>query len=68
MKMKNDLAQYDFEIKYKKGSLNTNADALSRMYVVLCSDEVEKEKLMKECHDSTLAGHRSPETTIKKNK
>ena len=36
------------------------------MYVVLCSDEVEKEKLMKECHDSTLAGHRSPETTIKK--
>ena len=133
VKIKNDLAQYDFKIKYKKGSLNTNADALSRMYVVLCwiiplpitnspfngnvylnrshqlvasrsldvflfflsshlvsnqshknkvvsiqntialvshstlcSDEVEKEKLMKECHDSTLAGHRSPETTLKK--
>jgi hypothetical protein len=25
------LAEYDFEIKYKKGEENTNADALSRL-------------------------------------
>ena len=34
------LEEYDFEIKYKKGSINSNADALSRIYAI--EDELEE--------------------------
>lgn len=39
-KWKTQLAAYDFEIMYKKGSLNTNADALSRIELLNNSDDI----------------------------
>lgn len=64
MKYKIELAEFDFEVKYKQGKINTNADALSRMFLVLCQDEDLREQLLKEHHDGVLAGHRSAETTV----
>ena len=62
------LEEYDYKIIYKKGSLNANADALSRnVYInVPSSDKSERihpkskeeiKKILVENHDSKLAGH-----------
>ena len=59
------LEEYDYKIIYKKGSLNLNADALSRnVFVnVPTSDRIypktkqEIKKILMENHDSKLAGH-----------
>lgn len=40
-KWKTRLAAYDFEIIYKKGSLNTNADALSRVEILNNNEETD---------------------------
>lgn len=66
MRFKIELAEYDFNIKYKEGPINTNADALSRMFVVLCANDDDQLKLMKECHSSPLAGHRNAKTTVER--
>lgn len=61
------LGGYDFDVEFKSGKINTNADALSRMYqlrVVTSPDE--KLALIKECHDSPLGGHKRAETTFSK--
>jgi hypothetical protein len=61
------LEEFDYEVKYKKGSSNTNADALSRIYLTEdCADgrdskpELTKEEklaLFREMHDTPLGGH-----------
>jgi hypothetical protein len=36
------LEEYEYEVKYKKGSSNTNADALSRIYMTEdCTDGLD---------------------------
>ena len=66
MKYKIELAEFDFDVKYKQGKINTNADALSRMFLIYCQDEDLREELLKEHHDGVLAGHRSADTTVKR--
>jgi hypothetical protein len=47
------LAEYDYEIIYKKGSQNTNADALSRIGMV--SQEADSEIQMDEDQKTNFA-------------
>jgi len=61
------LEEYEHEVTYKKGSSNTNADALSRIHITEnCTDGQDDkleliidEKLMifQEMHDNPLGGH-----------
>ena len=57
MKLKASLEEYDFEVTYKKGCLLTNADALSRMFLISCLDEETRSTLIKDSYDSHLGGH-----------
>jgi len=59
------LEEYDYEIVYKPGVQNSNADALSRIGALAKessdSDELDpdtKLKILRENHDSILVGHR----------
>jgi hypothetical protein len=59
------LAEYDYEITYRRGSQNTNADALSRIGSVCKEDkqleevdEDRKKQILYEFHDSPVGGHR----------
>jgi hypothetical protein len=68
------LEEYDYEIVYKKGALNTNADALSRINA-LAKEETEalgesigedrKKQILYEFHDAPLGGHRGMNKTYK---
>ena len=59
--------EYDYEVVYKRGSSNTNADALSRIhvaetspaYTVAINPPTEQEKLniIKEMHMKPTGGH-----------
>lgn len=65
------MEEYDYKVIYKKGSLNCNADSLSRMYNVSNINinnvsESEKLDILKEFHSSLAAGHKSCEATYKK--
>jgi hypothetical protein len=58
------LEEFDYETAYKKGSLNTNADALSRVNGVVTEKENDitldgesKNKILYEFHDSPVGGH-----------
>jgi len=61
------LEEYEYEVKYKKGSSNTNADALSRIHVTEnCTDRQDikteltrelKLALFREMHDKPLGGY-----------
>jgi hypothetical protein len=61
------LQEFDYEVKYKKGSSNTNADALSRIFMTEdrtdgldAKVELTKEEklaLFREMHDTPLGGH-----------
>lgn len=66
MKLKLELEEYDFDIKYKPGKINANADALSRCFLVVSTDDDEKQNLMKEFHTSKLGGHRAFDKTVEK--
>ena len=64
------LEEYDYEIVYKPGVQNSNADALSRIgNIVKQENEIEeidsdmKLKILKENHDSILGGHRGMNKT-----
>jgi hypothetical protein len=66
------LDEYDYEIVYKKGSLNTNADALSRIANLRkegpkegALDEETKKQILYEFHDAPLGGHRGMNKTYK---
>ena len=61
------MEEYEYEVKYKKGFINTNADALSRIYVTEnCTDgqdykleltRDEKLAIFLDMHDNPLGGH-----------
>jgi len=64
------LAEYDYEIVHKRGSQNTNADALSRIGSVGrvkertdITDENTKKQILYEFHDSPIGGHRGMNET-----
>jgi hypothetical protein len=61
------LEEYTYEVVYKKGSCNTNADALSRIHVAEnCPDDPEikseptveeKQRIFQEMHNKPVGGH-----------
>jgi len=61
------LEEYEYEVVYKKGSNNTNADALSRIHVTEGYTDShdnksgltkeEKQKIFQEMHDKPIGGH-----------
>jgi hypothetical protein len=61
------LEEYEYEVVYKKGSHNTNADALSRIHVAesrcdnleakLEPSKEEKQAIFKEIHKQPVGGH-----------
>jgi hypothetical protein len=68
------LEEYDYEIIYKKGAINTNADALSRINMTVKEEtdketrdvsEEEKKQILYEYHDAPLGGHRGMNKTYK---
>lgn len=65
------LEEFDYEVIYKKGSLNTNADTLSRISSLkgerpdVKLDEKTKKQILYECHDAPLGGHRGMNKTYK---
>jgi hypothetical protein len=66
------LEEFDYEIAYKKGSQNTNADALSRIGSLsketkggLEIDDSVKRKILYEFHDAPVGGHRGMNGTYR---
>ena len=66
------LAEYDYEMVHKSGSLNTNADALSRIGRVGAieeqtdtPDEKTRKQILYEFHDSSVGGHRGMNKTYR---
>jgi hypothetical protein len=68
------LEEYDHEIIYKKGTLNTNADALSCIQELSLEnetnvgkgiDEESKKQILYEYHDAPLGGHRGMNKTYR---
>jgi hypothetical protein len=65
------LAEYDYEITYRRGSQNTNADALSRIGIVSKEDDrsdefdERKKQILYEFHDSPVGGHRGMNKTYR---
>jgi len=65
------LEEFDYEITYKRGSQNTNADALSRKGSVTAEakdstrlDEETKKQILYEFHDAPVGGHQGMKKTI----
>lgn len=74
LKWRIKLEEHDYEILYKKGSLNTNADALSRINTwsrvetqnpVEITGEDQKKQILFEYHDAPIGGHRGMNKTYK---
>jgi hypothetical protein len=62
------LSEYKYEIKYKKGVLNTNADALSRVGEVMEEKiVVDKTTALSGSKDKTKVGVKTIKTTERKN-
>jgi transposase InsO family protein len=71
------LEEYDYEVVYRKGALNTNADALSRISTLAAEmgapgekreyvfDDEVKATILYEYHDSPLGGHRGMNKTFR---
>jgi hypothetical protein len=68
------LEEYDYEIVYKNGALNRNADALSRISGVVLENKQQleteisperKKQILYEYHDAPLGGHRGMNKTYK---
>jgi len=66
------LAEYDYKITYRRGSQNTNADALSRIGSVSkehdLSDEIDedrKKQILYEFHDFPVRSHRGMDKTYR---
>ena len=54
MRQRLKLEEYDYEIQYKKGSLNSNADALSRRAYQLQTPEEEFEEYLTQYRHTQL--------------
>ena len=71
------LEEYDYEVVYRKGALNTNTDALSRISSLTGEKGVPEKKrehavdgetkatILYEYHDSPVGGHRGMNKTFK---
>jgi hypothetical protein len=68
------LEEYDYEIVYKKGALNTNADALSKISGLTLQDKEppednlsleRKKEILFEYHEAPLGGHGAMNRTYK---
>ena len=71
------LEEYDYDIVYRKGALNTNADALSRINSLTAekgapenkhervTDKETKTTILYEYHDSPVGGHRGMNKTFR---
>jgi transposase InsO family protein len=71
------LEEYEYEVVYKKGALNTNADALSRINKLTTKEKAPEEKrervtgeemkatILYEYHDSPIGGHRGMNKTFR---
>jgi len=71
------MEEYDYEIVFKKGIYNTNADALSRVSRLVADPGVTEEKrqqitdeetwatILYEYHDSPMGGHRGMNKTFR---
>jgi hypothetical protein len=65
------LEEFDYEIAYKRGTQNMNADALSRIGSVTAKakgstklDEEYKRQILYEFHDAPVGGHRGMNKTF----
>jgi hypothetical protein len=65
------LEEYEYEIVYKPGKQNVNADSLSRYPEVnLCDiqeteiSEERKQKIISEMHDCPIGGHQGASRTL----
>jgi hypothetical protein len=74
LRLRIKLEEYEYELVYKKGALNTNADALSRIHGIAVGnripsetaiDEATKRQILYEYHDPPLGGHRGMNKTYK---
>ena len=72
MRWRIQLAEYEYEIVHKRGTLNTNADALSRVGSVskvrentITPDESKRKEILYEFHDSPTGGHRGMNKTYR---
>ena len=67
------MAEYDYEIVHKRGSQNTNANALSRIGSVgrvkartdISDENTKKKQILYEFHDSPIGGHRGMNRTYR---
>ena len=66
------LEEFDYEIAHKKGSLNTNTDALSRVNSAVTEkdngielDEESKKQILYEFHDASVRGHWGMNQTLR---
>jgi hypothetical protein len=64
------LEEYEFEIKYKPGRQNTNADSLSR-YPDCTLEQIElteehKLQILKETHSDSVGGHQGISRTLER--
>jgi transposase InsO family protein len=66
MKLKGNLEEFQFDVKYIKGKSNVTADALSRMFLITCLNEEDRKKLIEESHNSLLGGHRGVKPTVQR--
>jgi hypothetical protein len=77
LRWRTKLEEYDYEVVYRKGALNTNADALSRKSSLAAemgapgkkrqcvSDDEVKATIFYEYHDSPMGGHRGMNKTFR---
>jgi hypothetical protein len=72
MRWRIKLVEYDYKVVYKKGALNTNADALSRIHRLSLENKVDlgveidegrKRQILYEYHDAPLGRHRGMNKT-----
>jgi hypothetical protein len=63
------LEEYDYNVEYKAGKRNVNADALSRnpvvMTVMIASKE-KQNKILKEMHECPIGGHQGIQRTYER--
>ena len=66
------LEEYQYEVEYKAGKRNTNADALSRdpnLCALITSDELTEDRklaIIKEMHDCPIGGHNGINRTMER--